>query len=550
MRKGILLVLLIVHANVWSQSNDYLATYGQVWGFLKYYHPYPSSVDWDQQLLNDFEKVKHADSQSFQQTLDALLSVVEVDSTARANYIAINPTMMKKVFDWMKSENLTASQHKKLNALRLYKPKFKNSYIETTELGTANFETEKSYNDSSIQEQYAYLALTRYWNAINYFFPYRDLIPTDWTEDYVELLPLFLESKTHADFYYSVLQMSSRIYDGHGFVIINEDYRLLVSEKTPKYAPFYVAGLKEGTYISMVAQSDSTSLPFRVGDKIYAINGVDVETRWEEVSKFNPSSNAYTARRSDYLFKRFEEDTISVGVVRNGDTLHYVTKTITQQKLSTYWSEVVASKKKARPAYELRIDSVSGKNYLYVDLEVLERKDVDKDFKKMLRKTNSLVIDVRNYPNWTVLKLCEHLLKGKHHFAHSGRMNAALPGSISWHPTQKVGGKWEYPGDVYILVDRVTQSQAEYTVMALQQHPRAITIGGQTAGADGNVTRIPLPYGIQAAISGIAIVYPDGRQTQQVGIHRDIEVYQDVEYVLYGKDAIINTALKLIREGN
>jgi len=42
-----------------------------------------------------------------------------------------------------------------------------------------------------------------------------------------------------------------------------------------------------------------------------------------------------------------------------------------------------------------------------------------------------------------------------------------------------------------ILVDERTQSQAEYTTMALRTAPGAIVMGSQTAGADGNVSLIP-----------------------------------------------------------
>ena len=39
-----------------------LAAFCKVWGFLKYYHPYPSkkSVDWDTVLVNNYPKVKAA----------------------------------------------------------------------------------------------------------------------------------------------------------------------------------------------------------------------------------------------------------------------------------------------------------------------------------------------------------------------------------------------------------------------------------------------------------------------------------------------------------
>jgi len=36
-----------------------LSTFCKIWGFLKYYHPYPSSkdVDWDKTLVDNYQKV-------------------------------------------------------------------------------------------------------------------------------------------------------------------------------------------------------------------------------------------------------------------------------------------------------------------------------------------------------------------------------------------------------------------------------------------------------------------------------------------------------------
>ena len=45
-----------------------------------------------------------------------------------------------------------------------------------------------------------------------------------------------------------------------------------------------------------------------------------------------------------------------------------------------------------------------------------------------------------------------------------------------------------------------------------------------TAGADGNVSQINLPGGIQTYFSGLGIFYPDGTPTQRIGIVPDIEV--------------------------
>ena len=50
-----------IHAQTDSHKH-YLVQYGQVWGVLKYFHPKPSSMNWDEVLLNDFDKVQKCQS--------------------------------------------------------------------------------------------------------------------------------------------------------------------------------------------------------------------------------------------------------------------------------------------------------------------------------------------------------------------------------------------------------------------------------------------------------------------------------------------------------
>ena len=76
-----------------------------------------------------------------------------------------------------------------------------------------------------------------------------------------------------------------------------------------------------------------------------------------------------------------------------------------------------------------------------------------------------------------------------------------------------------YPGKVVILVDEVSQSQAEYTAMAFRSAPQAMVVGSTTAGADGNVSQIPLPGGLSTMISGIGVFYP-GQATHSARRHR------------------------------
>jgi C-terminal processing protease CtpA/Prc len=71
-------------------------------------------------------------------------------------------------------------------------------------------------------------------------------------------------------------------------------------------------------------------------------------------------------------------------------------------------------------------------------------------------------------------------------------------------------------------------------------------VGSTSAGADGNVSTIPLPGGLRAAISGLGVFYPDGSPTQRVGIRIDIEVHPTVGGIRAARDEILESAIHQI----
>ncbi len=107
-----------------------------------------------------------------------------------------------------------------------------------------------------------------------------------------------------------------------------------------------------------------------------------------------------------------------------------------------------------------------------------------------------------------------------------------------------------YNGKVVILVDETSQSQAEYTTMALRAMPNAVVIGSTTAGADGNVSAISLPGGVSTMISGLGVFYPDHRPTQRVGIVPDVVLRPTVKGIAEGRDELVEAATRIIEGRN
>lgn len=166
--------------------------------------------------------------------------------------------------------------------------------------------------------------------------------------------------------------------------------------------------------------------------------------------------------------------------------------------------------------------------------------------------TQGLIIDIRNYPSeFVVFTLGNLLVSNPVEFVRFTNSNITNPGAFQWGAVTSLSPAVpHYAGKVVILIDEVTQSQAEYTTMAFRNAPGALVIGSTTAGADGNVSTIPLPGGLSSYISGIGVYYPDFRPTQRIGIIPDIEVKPTIEGLREGRDELIEEAIRRIRGGS
>src|SRR6185436_17478173 len=122
-----------------------------------------------------------------------------------------------------------------------------------------------------------------------------------------------------------------------------------------------------------------------------------------------------------------------------------------------------------------------------------------------LMGTKAIIFDIRNYPQgtaWTIVpRLTDHdsvaVKFGKPFVTYQSINSPITSGMSEYFIVNADKAKPWYKGNIIILCDEVTQSQAEYTIMMFQgaAGKRVTVIGSPTAGADGNVTAVRLPVG-------------------------------------------------------
>jgi C-terminal processing protease CtpA/Prc len=198
-------------------------------------------------------------------------------------------------------------------------------------------------------------------------------------------------------------------------------------------------------------------------------------------------------------------------------------------------------------------------NIGYITLKNIVKEDIE-PIKETFKNTKGIIIDIRNYPNTFVPFLLGSYFASSSSipyflptsstpFVKFTTVNIDNPGEFTFTKTLAIPkAKDTYKGKLIVIVNELTQSQAEYTAMAFRAGANTTIIGSTTAGADGNVSTIMLPGGLRTMISGIGVYYPNGKETQRVGIVPDIVVKPTIEGIKKGKDELIEKAIKLIKD--
>jgi C-terminal processing protease CtpA/Prc len=289
----------------------------------------------------------------------------------------------------------------------------------------------------------------------------------------------------------------------------------------------------------VAAFSDTVAGPgsgLAIGDAIVAIAGQPVDSLVEAWLPYYAASNRVTQLRDiGRSLPKGDCGKGSVTVARQGQSL-------TLDVLRTPLGQQSPTHDRPGEAFQLLSPDVA-----YLKLSTIRAADVP-GYIERASNTRGLVIDIRNYPReFVVFALGGHLVSEPTPFARFTVGALQDPGAFTWtEPVVLQPVAPSYKGQVAILVDEVSLSQAEYTAMAFRAAPGAVVVGSTTAGADGNVSPIPLPGGLQTLISGIGVFFPDKRPTQRVGIVPDVVVTPTISGIMEGRDEVLEAAVRRI----
>jgi hypothetical protein len=393
--------------------------------------------------------------------------------------------------------------------------------------------------------------LFRYWNIIEYFFPYRYLIKEDWNKILLQFIPRFVNASNKREYLLACLELIGHIHDTHANVW--EPGREMDSLKGINITPFRATFIEGKLVVTgYFTEWPAVKQKLKIGDVIEKIDNVPVDSLVRKFLPLTPASNYETQLRdltsSSGFLLRNNKETAELSVMYRGGL-----QQITFPRIPLYKANTIIDRtdNQGAPAYKLL-----GTNIGYINPGKLKEEDLN-SIKELFKDARGIIIDLRCYPSTFMPFTYGSWLKASSSpFACFTKSSLQMPGRFIYGNIMSNGGSGSYlypefyptyKGKLIIIVNSTTQSQAEYTAMALSSVPKALIIGSMTAGADGDVSEVSLPGAVKTTFSGVGVYYPDLTETQRVGVKIDVPVHATIKGIREGRDEYLETAISFIK---
>ncbi len=516
-----------------------LATLARVWGFLKYHHPAITAGqrNWDYDLFRILPVILAASDRSHAN--DVLLAWIDklgpIPSCSTCVSAPSGDLDIKPPLEWIHDRKLLGvplSQHlESIYANRTGKQFFVSL---AADVGNPEFRHEPAYPQIAFPDSgYQLLALFRWWNIFQYWAPDREVAGQDWPAVLAAFIPKLALAKDKTAYQLALFELIAQANDTHANLWSSLDARPPVGECAISITLRFL-----GDQL-VVYRRGSSDVGLRLGDSIDTLDGAPVRSLINKWAPYYADSND-AARQRDMAasFTRGACGPVSMEITRGGHRLQIrAARSKVEQQFPTH----------DQPGDTFRLLSPE---IAYLKLPSVKVADLPVYFEKA-KITKGMIIDIRDYPEFVPFQLGAYFATRPTQFVSFTHADLANPGAFQFGEGAPIApGPLHYGGKLVILVDETSQSRAEFTAMALRAMPNSTVVGSTTAGADGNVSLIPLPGQLGTMISGLGVFYPDHRPTQRVGIVPDVVVRPTIQGIAAGRDEVLEMAVHLIDGSN
>jgi len=375
----------------------------KVWGFVKYFHSETANgnINLDSILIQKLPEIEAAaNNEEFNQILlELIISPGETELPIIPPPEIPDSLMYNLNLDWIQDELFSQDVKAALDTISVrFSPRPHCLVGEAFTNGNPTFNFDILYNNTSglyPNDSLRILALFRYWNILNYFYPYKNIMDQDWDSTLTEVIPLFVEAISAIEYNKAILILTKRINDSHSFTsggVLNSFYGTF-------YPRFAFGFFENETVIFKVDPSLTEVAP---GDIVRSIDGV-------EIGMFRDSLEAYSWGSNDLSVAFNMHNNIlngsygnfNITIENNQGTFDYtLQRNWNSNQLNTFLQST-------GPVW---FDTIINEacHFGYVDMSRLTTQQVN-SMMTDLWNTDAIVFDIRSYPQGTLWTLVNYL---------------------------------------------------------------------------------------------------------------------------------------------
>lgn len=372
------------------------------------------------------------------------------------------------------------------------------------------------------------------WNVFQHFYPYIDVVETDWSAMLKITLKAAAMDGDEREFLDTLRFMIAQLQDGHGYVY-HASYR------EDGYLPLVWDWIENKLVVTHVLPDKaSAGIDLKPGDVILSIDGIPASRALSEVERLISAATPQ--------FKRYRALTELRRVII-GEEIVLEVQDGEGGSREVRLEGILPAKRLAEPRppnlHEIR------PGIFYVDISRLN----DKVFLEALpdlERAAGIVFDFRGYPRTlNAVTFFSHLIENP---VHSQQFHIPLVKVPDRKDLRFVrSGEWfiiarkpYLKAKKAFITDGRAISYAESCMGIVDHYKLGEIVGGPTAGTNGNVIPFALPGGYEIRWTGMKVLKHDGSQHHGVGILPTMPVSRTIKGVAEGRDELLERAVEAV----
>lgn len=369
------------------------------------------------------------------------------------------------------------------------------------------------------------------WNVFQHFFPYFDIVKTDWRASLTTALQSAYENKDKKDFHKTLKKLTAGLKDGH--VRVN-----LMGDRSGFYCPPINWDWIENHLVITALYGESIK-DLRAGDIVLELDGLNagkaLEKKEEYISAATPGFRRYRALGD--LMRGAQDSPMNLKIKRGAEIID---RTIRRSmELRNYYTLDRESREKSKILKE---------GIYYLNLDQISMAEIEELLPELLA-AKSIICDLRGYPNNNTGFL-DYLLKEDDTSKKWMMVPQVIYPDYEGVAYEELGWqrKAKKPGltnKIIFIIDGRAISAAESFMSFIEHYKLATIIGQPTAGTNGNVNIIRLPGNYMITWTGMRVVKHDGSQHHGVGIIPHIFLERTIKGVRESRDEFLEKAIEI-----